>query len=1754
MIGLKDIKGNVIYSSEINVGAKRKLTLMKEDYVTLPFSVSEPINIPLGAYIEIDEGRFEIVDVQKPTYKNGGYEYQLRLDASYWKWKNKIFKFTPETGGQEASWSLTASLDTHLGIFLRNLKALGYAYNGLDYEYSIDSTVENKAMSIVYDNVNMIDALSAMAESWECEWWITDNVINFGRCEYGTAVDFEIDKNVAEMSRSESQSSYATRLYVFGSTRNLPTNYRPSDESLVVNGVVQKRLMLPEGTPYIDAYEGMSEEEAIEEVVVIEDIYPKTDGTITSVETYQDTVENEDGTTTTETFYRFKDGGINFSKEYILEGEELRMKFESGSLNGMEFGVMFNPNGAAEKLSDGSWNPEAQLFEVVVNEDYGRKLPDDVLNPKVGDKYVLLNWDSTKIADLGLVSKAEKELLEEGKKISEKRKIDPSTYTCKMMPDYMYGLDDNGNQDSLFAKHYSLGDKVRLIHPAYFENGRESRIIGIEYLLDFPYDNPIYTVGETSAYSRIGELESKLESLTFKGQTYVGGGGSGVYVIGTNDSTSPTNRNVYSALRSEQMFLRKDKADRTAYDLGVKSLTIADKQVSSFVRYTDAEKPSANDSSFYSSLMTDMRIEEEMEGLGDKYLRKDKEDTAHKHITFEEGITVYQLAKMINLEVDELATIAKAIVNTLSSSTFVDGFAGEGYQIWKNIATGDWSMTLDVLTVRKMMVIYELIIQKIRSVGGMFVVSAGNGKVKEVERVGIEYKFTFEDTNTFAVNDLMRCQVFSPSGLKSYWVEVTRVEGENVYARVADFGGVVPESGDECVLMGNTKNPLRQNLILISATEDGKPRFDCLDGVKTKSFEGCLKVRVGYLDDIQDDRFPSDMQPKGYGIYGNNCYLTGVFVLSNGNDVQTQFSIMEGMIRSEISSVRAEINAKDNYLSNASFASNLELWAYDNDVKVFNTSGGLLHFNGNFYSIKNNFAGVVAKDSKNVLRIKNSFITQKNEDYNLHPSFDQYENEETGEKKYRPRMFYVSFKYMCVEGGTMKVYFKDESNDGSFESYTSINVEKWIDPNVSFTAEEFEGKWNGTGDFYLSFDGDIYIYDLALSDNALADVEEKFTTRFEQTDKRITLEAERISQNEKDIAQIKIDANSVTTRVTNVEGRTGNLEVRATNVETRVTTAEGAISRLQVEDNSIKANVSKNAEGISALEITANEIKTSVGDTNDRIDQLNEELGDTNKAVEDLDYTLDNFEDTVNDFMSDGVITMAEAIAIEKYLNSMATMMKNIETTYDKIYAHEYLENPEKRNLKTAFNALSTEYEALVDVITDVISDGLADESEKSDVSDAFSSFDNAIADYNDALQDARDAITGYFADKAVEVAEQALYDALPEDWQAADGTYASSLVQMAHGLSAVAGRFDDDGKLIEGAGWVTTSEGNTLWATKNEYNDLGERVGTAEATISNHADEIDLRVKSTDYNGNQIVSYINQTATTVTINANRVNLKGAVTYTMLDTDLQDDLDGKATSKELEEAEAALNDSILSLNTTVSGLQTDVSKKATTEALNNYVTSINQSLETKANADLTNAVVNGYTLILNGLIRTSLIDADSIVVKQLHAEDTSGNEYELNSYGFQITNKSGVTAIDVRLSGNGGYFQASNGSVWTTITPAQVQVGDSTQGVTLNYDTGIRLYGDAVISGLAVEAGTNLSNSTSFIVTDSNISLPSASSYKGRVIFVRKTNASAKITSSSTIYNGSDGTLASSAMNRVASYIFVSDGSAWYAFCCYYSS
>lgn len=498
----------LLYTTPINNGCRRKVQLMSEDSITVKFSDKTKMRFPVGSRI----GDFYITKEQpeKHNATTGGYDYELKFDAYYWLWANKLLFYAMPgvtNAPKETSFKLTATIDVHASIILRCLNALGFTYDGSPFRVDTDADFSTETKYINYANMSVLGGIQAIAEAYECEWWVVGNAIHFGKCNEIGEYDFTVGSNVASIT-SDSKETAPNRLIIFGSDRNLPANYRSDDYSDTIDAIVNKRLMLPEGTPYLQTSPDIPEDEIVEKEIVLDSIYPRTALTVSDVVTYE--AEAKDGKK--QTFYRIKYGNtFPFLKEYILPNEELHIVFESGDLNGMDFAVKFNPLGVGEKKDDGSINPDSQIFEVVVNEDYGRALPDATLHPTAGNLFSLYGWDSTKMEALGLIADAEQELLAEGNKLVEEYQKDIHTYTCPMMWDWCKDQIDDP-QKSMPA----LGSSVNL-HFTAGDDGRKSRIIGYEHDLDIEHSNVTYICGEKVSASRIKTLESKVEGLAKDG-------------------------------------------------------------------------------------------------------------------------------------------------------------------------------------------------------------------------------------------------------------------------------------------------------------------------------------------------------------------------------------------------------------------------------------------------------------------------------------------------------------------------------------------------------------------------------------------------------------------------------------------------------------------------------------------------------------------------------------------------------------------------------------------------------------------------------------------------------------------------------------------------------------------------------------------------------------------------------------------------------------------------------------------------------------------------------------------------------------------------------------------------------------------------------------------------------------------------------------------------------------------------------------
>lgn len=836
--------------------------LMQSHYCKLSFRLAKPVYISLGDFIETVFGRFEVIDTVKPKEDDSlGYSYEVQFEAYYRKFKNKTLKYRPNSGSPEASFSLTNNIYTHANVVLDNLgflasKSKSYLYDPryegtgkTDYVVNVDASVDSKAAKVItYSNSSILDAIANIADTFDCEWWFEGNILHFGTCENTDAItDFKLGNNVVSMSSSQSQSSYANRIYAFGAARNLPSGYKKDASADVTkDGVVERRLMLPTSSECSDdnkklleengfelkdgciQVKGITEDQYVEGVTTNDDIYPRNLVKTANVTYYEKEVEDEstteEGDYITRTYYRLnnltlvnedgeKTGDMAFRSSYILSGKNLHIVFQSGSLNGMDFECEFNPDGKPEILRDDDGNPilkdgkeqinpEAQVFEVIANEDYERFLPDTSLHPKNDDTFVLYNWDSTKLGDT-LVSSASNELLADSVKNLKKSMIDPTTYTCTMDSNYSFS---EGK-----GKFHGAGDRVNLYNIGYDAAYRASRIIGYEIKLDIPFDSAKYYVGEKPSYSRLNAMESKIEELVYNGQSYLNGGGngSGVYIIKSYDKTTPTEYNVYSA-----------------------------------------------------------------KAVNEQRLRKDKDDTAQGIITLLQGLQVGDTGTY-RIEADGKAVLSKLILDLLQSSDYSEATqTGFGFYRRKD---GKYGLNITDLLIWGKAIFNSLEIRKLYSVGGNIVLSPSASKIMKVEEVASEttgevtgWKCwlladdgTMATTNQWMADDQARCQTFDiAEGVydnvsnKSYWRRITEVSQQN--ETIADSSGNIlydgkkfawvilsksdcgegsdtPAADDTIVCMGNRTNTDRQHLIMLETAGDSAPSIRLYRGVNSYS-------------------------------------------------------------------------------------------------------------------------------------------------------------------------------------------------------------------------------------------------------------------------------------------------------------------------------------------------------------------------------------------------------------------------------------------------------------------------------------------------------------------------------------------------------------------------------------------------------------------------------------------------------------------------------------------------------------------------------------------------------------------------------------------------------------------------------------------------------------------------------------------------------------------------------------------------------
>lgn len=890
--------------------------------------------------------------------------------------------------------------------------------------------VETEEAEIQIDNTSCWNALVMINKEFGLNFLVTKRRVRIGYPEDSLNHTFYYgkDNGLSQITRNvNADEAIVTRLYAYGGERNIPSDYnkRESDFS------GKKNLMLPgyleTGKSYIES-KNISAYGVREYTQLFEDIYPSIAGVeLPGIGRIDELVSAEQITEETETSGSFKVTikNIGFNIKDYLTSETATISMRSGSLIGYEFDIV-----EVIQLENGD-------YEVTLNKSTrdNFQVPNAGQNLSTGDRFILLNINMPD----KYVEYAEDKLLNAA--TSYLADHDHVTYTYDIGVDEIY-MARNGNLHDLIREGMRLP-----LYDADF--GTDYSIIIQSLSIKEGEDIPVYEISlsDKPIASTIDKIWDAIDNVRNKGSVSKGG-----YVIG--GGLSP-------------------------------------------------------------------------EELNKKYLRKDVNDTAHGEIIFDKKIGSSIFLDGMDGKGWEIKADGRAIFDEswfrgnvlfkkrVGSHTFISGFPnGFGWDIapYKRVNSAGveeqkFRLEIDDINVRGSLRVYEFIVSQLRGENDN-VIFSGMMKVEYYDHAtGRIYLDTGNGVlyNPFRSGDILMVQHFGgmPTGendyniIKQYELRVDQVgignlsDGEDRldWITFVNFAGDKADiaQGDVLTRIDSVADSTRKGIVKITTIDEiGAPYMDVVYGMKTDP-DNATKARIGNLSGI---RTKNGIDLTGvWGIYGNGAYFeNSTYILDTGNTVEQEFSIMNGKFESSIEGIRNDISLEPgNILKNSSFSQNTDYWVTENSISFWGHDGSFIYANDSFLSEKRGVSDIYQDGNRNVLRISDSYILQRNDVINI-PS---HETEAT-EYDYS-----FSLHYRVVKAGILTAGFEGSS------LYVSMSLE----PSSSYRKLSKAGKWDERGDFRISFDGEILIYGVSLFIDNLADAIIRLETRIEQTEESIKLAA-----------------------------------------------------------------------------------------------------------------------------------------------------------------------------------------------------------------------------------------------------------------------------------------------------------------------------------------------------------------------------------------------------------------------------------------------------------------------------------------------------------------------------------------------------------------------------------------------------------------------------------------------------------------------
>ena len=494
--------------------------------VSASFTHTEYVPLDVDDYIELESVRYKVKSRYRPKHKNTQtYEYSVKFYAPIHDAEDTLMLF--QEGGTTSEFSYDGGPREHLQLWIDNMNRRADANL-----WSIGTVITADNKTIDYRNVKCWDAAfgsNGIAATFETEMWADGYVINLCKAERGEMVELGYLQGLTNLAQEDNgEVKFFTRLFPLGSTRNInAAKYGYS------------RLQLPDRSLYVDKNVDLYGVKEETEETAFSEIFPKYIGTISSVRSEEK--ENEEGRKYT--VYYFKDNGMNWNpKDYEIPDLDYMLKFQTGELAG--------------RGTDGSfqaaWHEDTREWEIInVYPDDTTQIPGGTIIPTPGDQYIPWNFAMPQ----EYITEAEQEY---------KQAVDDYLNTYSFDPNKYTGTTDRNYIEKNHTPLH-IGWNVRLLSDQYFEaigGYKDTRITKVQRKLNDLCQATITCSDEVGTGWK-SSVDNSLNSLRYEvarqAEQYV------YDIIKSFETKTPSDNNVFSALKSLKTLLRKDQSDGTNF-------------------------------------------------------------------------------------------------------------------------------------------------------------------------------------------------------------------------------------------------------------------------------------------------------------------------------------------------------------------------------------------------------------------------------------------------------------------------------------------------------------------------------------------------------------------------------------------------------------------------------------------------------------------------------------------------------------------------------------------------------------------------------------------------------------------------------------------------------------------------------------------------------------------------------------------------------------------------------------------------------------------------------------------------------------------------------------------------------------------------------------------------------------------------------------------------------------------------------------